>query len=381
MSATEALVPAVITAHTDRSAEESNELWFREEERWELTWPIWHMLPRHERKALAQQHGYSTIGEFEEFMTLQRAFGDSNDTARSRPDENNWIHSSERSSQGKKKIRGRTEDKDADDNSYSDEMLEKEIDCELAAAAGHLSIEELLDVGGQILMIPDDILHKVFEWLPVDAYGTLSLVSPHWKAFTRTEAVYKRLCERLYLNQSKRRALHVSRFGNSYRAMLELRPRVRAGGGIYVLKFVRVKKIQRDMWTEIPVGAVLETVYYRYLYFQEDGRVLYALTAASPHEMFRRFLKVCLTRQPDKAAVWGTYEVSKSTVTINARQAWQYVRLEVSIQPESVHGRNGLLRFDRHMASSIGDFDDWSRDRTVFEVPSEPFRFVKDRRL
>jgi F-box protein 9 len=121
--------------------------------------------------------------------------------------------------------------------------------------------------------------------------------------------------------------------------------------------------------------------YYRYLYFQEDGRVLYALTAASPHEMFRRFLKVCLTRQPDKAAVWGTYEVSKSTVTINARQAWQYVRLEVSIQPESVHGRNGLLRFDRHMASSIGDFDDWSRDRTVFEVPSEPFRFVKDRRL
>ena len=30
-------------------------------------------------------------------------------------------------------------------------------------------------------------------------------VSPHWKHLTRTESVYKRLCERLYLNQSKRR--------------------------------------------------------------------------------------------------------------------------------------------------------------------------------
>jgi hypothetical protein len=37
-------------------------------EDWALTWPIWHMLSRQERKDIAQQHGYKTIGEFEEHM-------------------------------------------------------------------------------------------------------------------------------------------------------------------------------------------------------------------------------------------------------------------------------------------------------------------------
>jgi len=39
--------------------------------------------------------------------------------------------------------------------------------------------------GGAILfMLPEETLHKVLEWLPVDSYATLALVSPHWKSFT-----------------------------------------------------------------------------------------------------------------------------------------------------------------------------------------------------
>ena len=44
----------------------SSPLWRKQEEGWQLTWPIWHMLPRDERKELANKHGYKTIGEFEE---------------------------------------------------------------------------------------------------------------------------------------------------------------------------------------------------------------------------------------------------------------------------------------------------------------------------
>lgn len=55
---------------------------------------------------------------------------------------------------------------------------------------------------------------------------------------------------------------------------------------------------------QIPAGAILESIYYRYFYFQEDGRVLYALTSAPPYEMFRRLLKVCIHKVTDKAAVW-----------------------------------------------------------------------------
>ena len=132
------------------------------------------------------------------------------------------------------------------------------------------------------------------------------------------------------------------------------------------------------------MGAILEMVYYRYLYFQEDGRVLYALTSAGPHEMFRRLRKMCLheTEYTDPAAVWGTYSVQKTQVVVNARQSWQHVRLEMTIQPQyRLHGRWGYLSFDRHMTSESGNFEDWSHDRVVFDVPEEPFRFVKDKRL
>ena len=44
---------------------------------WELTWPIWHMLPRNERRAIATKHGMKSIGEFEEYMILTRAVDDS----------------------------------------------------------------------------------------------------------------------------------------------------------------------------------------------------------------------------------------------------------------------------------------------------------------
>lgn len=414
-------------------------IWFKEDENWELTWPIWHMLPRDERKALALKHGYKTIGDFEEYMTLQRGLTDSSTTTSPYP--NNLVYPEYPTRQqadghDDAKLHANPEE----DVESEDEELEEAIRKQQLDAEERLSTDELMRLGGNILMLPDELLHKVFAWLPVDTYATLALVSPHWKAFTRTEAVYRRLCERLYLNQSKRRALHVHRFGNSYRSMLEKRPRVRAGGGVYVMKYTKVKPVQRDMWTEVrgpftaisfscpsslltlhfslsqsnrfrlevSVGffccmlvrlcrllnnllyfisltaAILEMVYYRYLYFQEDGRVLYALTCSGPHEMFRRLRKMCLheTDYADPAAVWGTYTVQKTHVTVSARQPWQFVKLEMTIQPQyRLHGKWGYLSFDRHMTSESGNFEDWSNDRVVFDVPEEPFRFVKDKRL
>lgn len=361
--------------------EEKQDIWISEEERWELTWPIWHMLPRDERKALAHKHGYKTIGEFEEFMTLQRGLNDSTegilasaayDNSLAYPPTNRIEQESET------KV-----NQDDDDQSDSDEKMEAALEAE-RTELGEMSNDEMIRVGGKLLLLPEEMLHRIFSWLPVDTYAVLALVSPHWKSFTRTEAVYKRLCERLYLNQSKRRALHVGRFGNSYRLMLERRPRVRAGGGVYVMKYSRVKKIQRDMWTEIPVGAILESTYYRYIYFLENGRVLYALTSTSPPEMFNRFKRVCLSLHShnDPTIVHGTYQVQKNHVTVHAKQQWQYVRLELTIQPQYLyHGRWGYLSFDRHMTSATDNFEDWSPDRIEFEVPEEPFRFFRDRRL
>lgn len=166
-------------------------------------------------------------------------------------------------------------------------------------------------------------------------------------------------------------------------------------------------------------------VYYRYLYFGEYGRVLYALTCTPPHEMFPRLARVCLLKNntcssstnatigssssirgsgstnahtnshKDAAAVWGQYTVHKTTVTVTAQQEWQHVQLTLTIDLDNrSHGRYGCLLFDHHVSSASGNFNNttdttttntgWGTplsDCVVYDVPGEPFRFVKDKRL
>ena len=98
--------------------------------------------------------------------------------------------------------------------------------------------------------------------------------------------------------------------------------------------------------------------------------------------MILRFRNMMVTKQPDKAAVWGKYQVAKNRVTVVARQPWQVVRLELSIQRESIFfGKFGTLSFVRHTSSTDGSFDDYSADVVEYKVPSEVFRFIKSRRL
>ena len=118
------------------------------------------------------------------------------------------------------------------------------------------------------------------------------------------------------------------------------------------------------LFKEVPVGAILETVYYRYLYFEENGSCLYALSTIGPHHMLRRFHRVMLqssSREDPKSAmglasgkkkppkkltkeereiraaeldtrvVWGTYSIQKDKVTVTAKQSWQTVQLVLQI--------------------------------------------------
>jgi len=372
---------------TENLSIELSPLWSGSNKGWQLTWGIWHRLPREEQKKIALEHGLKSIGEFEEFVSLQQAVDDSEysmvDAEVVAPKLSSAVTSllSESSVDRSGEDQTKTS-KDVDDDDDDDDDDQAILENENSGENSDLSTEELVLIGGQILLLPSEILHQIFAWLPVDAYGTLALVSPHWKFLTRIEAVYKRLCERLYLNQSKRRQLHVSRFGGSYRRMLETRPRVRAAGGCYVLKYSKIKKIERDMWCEIPVGAILETVYYRYLYFHEDGRVLYALSNSPPKVMFCRILNVILHKEEnDPAIVTGFFQVQKFNCTVVAKQPWHKVKFEITIVPESIYGRFAALTIDRHLTSVSGSFQEWSYDRVEHKVPNKQFRFIKDSRL
>lgn len=183
--------------------------------------------------------------------------------------------------------------------------------------------------------------------------------------------------------------------------MLMRRPRLRTQG-LYVLKYAKVKKIQRDMWTEIPVGAVLETVYYRYLNFLEDGRVIYGLTTDPPQVIIRRIrqLKADSGRE-QKDLVWGRYQVSKYDVKVRARHPWCNVMLDLEIIPSTknsgIRGKFCHLRFVKHVTNSDPEFELtcfsdnqenyvdnwWSNIHGAVEhkVPEEYFRFVRNWKL
>jgi len=378
----------------DNFSIELSPLWSGSNKGWQLTWGIWHRLSREEQKKIALEHGLKSIGEFEEFVSLQQAVDDSeysmvevaprgpSSAAASLPSKS---PASPLDADPSKNIKGAKDNEDDDDDTDDDDDDNDPtiVESETPELNADMTMDELLLIGGKILLLPSEILHQIFAWLPVDAYGTLAMVSPHWKFITRTQAVYKRLCERLYLNQSKRRQLHVSRFGGSYRTMLETRPRVRAAGGCYVLKYSKIKKIERDMWCEIPIGAILETVYYRYVYFHEDGRCLYALSNSPPKVMFRRILNVILRKEEnDPSIVSGFFQIQKYNCTIIAKQKWQTVKFEISIVPDSIHGPFSELTIDRHLTSVSGDMDEWSYDLVEHKVvPNEHFRFIKDPRL
>jgi F-box protein 9 len=174
--------------------------------------------------------------------------------------------------------------------------------------------------------------------------------------------------------------------------MLEIRPRVRAGGGLYVLKYQQAIKYERDMFTEIPAGAILESVYYRYLYFFEDGRVMYALTHATPLEMIPRFVKMLLHGRgsKDKWGVWGRYQIARDVVRVWAAHSWHEVSFQLRVIPS-----NGVFHYDSgdrgvcttialemHMSSASGNFEDDSQDLVKYDIPSHCyFRFLKDKRL
>ncbi len=407
---------------------------------WELTWPIWHMLPVEERKAIAKQNGFKSIGEFEESVILSRALKEdveqqnlnnpqqqqiNNGDGQVQPYANEDLYEMENRPQnfGLPILAERSEDKQRDDDDGDDDDDDGD---DISVSSSSSSSDYDRDVydmskidknttriksknkddiqnqkregkqdedtenGGYLTLLPNElIVHFILSFLPVEQYATCALVSPHWRNFTRTELVYKELCKRCYLKQSKRKTLHVHRFNNSYHTMLNSRFRVKTGCGFYVLKCTKIKKIQRDMWTEVPQGAVLESTYYRYMNFFEDGTLQYALTSKPPHEMipiFRRMKEDGSESHSAVNAVLGKYVIQKDKVTVNVIHPWHHVRLVLQIlengYPGSV-GRFWALQLTNHWSSKSGDFDEyWSRDLVEYKVPSEPiFRFLRDWKL
>jgi F-box protein 9 len=225
------------------AAANEEEVWSRDDHDWALTYNIWHMLPWMERKDMASKYGCKTIGEFEEYMSIRRAL-----EVEKKPYSNNEAYvegmRQRNEQQNNRKLAAIPNDLDDQEDALDEEQkltllqVSPKESCKETNPDDSLSHDELVKVGGFILTIPEELAHSIFAFLSVDTFATLARVSPHWKHLCRTETVYRKLCERIYLHQSKRRVLNVMRFGGSYRTMLYLRPRVRTG--LYVMRYAQV---------------------------------------------------------------------------------------------------------------------------------------------
>jgi F-box protein 9 len=233
---------------TTAAAAKEEEVWSRDDHDWALTYNIWHMLPWMERKDMASKYGCKTIGEFEEYMSVRRAL---EAEKKAYPNDEAYLEGMrQRNEQQDDRKPAATIPNDQDPEDTLDEpivQLPPNESCKEVNPDDSLSHDELLKVGGIILSIPEELAHNIFAFLSVDTFATLALVSPHWKHLCRSETVYRKLCERIYLHQSKRRVLNVMRFGGSYRTMLYLRPRVRTG--LYVMRYAQVSfNIHVSVW-------------------------------------------------------------------------------------------------------------------------------------
>lgn len=154
---------------------------------WELTWPIWHLLPWAERKQIAIDAGMKSIGEFEEFMILHRTETVSNayNVSVSQPYSNQSIYvydnedekehaEDEHESSYKKNgdIDLESDDDEEIDNGGKHEQSEPEV-----VLNPELPSEADLELGGLIVQVlPEEILHGILSFLDVEYYSLCALV-------------------------------------------------------------------------------------------------------------------------------------------------------------------------------------------------------------
>jgi F-box protein 9 len=232
---------------------------------WQLTWPIWHLLPHVERKRIASDYGMS-VGQFEEFASLQEAMGHSLPTCKAAMGVNHPTSSDSLTHKAPRAVFIKEDQAEGGGNDISPSPLlpstlesnAKTYDCMILidnetnrtkkTTNSNTTQSSLL-----LTMIPEDLIHKILAFLTVDTYGVCRRVCSLLEQMTTKEVSYKIRCERIYSNQTRSRGvMRMERWNYSYRNMWRNRPRVLTGGGLYLLKYSHIKPIQRDMWTEVP---------------------------------------------------------------------------------------------------------------------------------
>jgi hypothetical protein len=154
-----------------------------------------------------------------------------------------------------------SDDDECDDTASSVSSLDPAAIVAVAAVAADTEPSSVPPEDRNIMLeLSDDALRRIMLYLEPEAIAQCCIVHRHW-TFGRDECLCEELCRRIYLQQTRKHSLSVTRW-KTWRRMLINRPRLRTSG-MYILRHSHMKKPQIDMFTEIKRGTVLECIYYR----------------------------------------------------------------------------------------------------------------------
>jgi len=150
-------------------------------------------------------------------------------------------------------------------------------------ARSHGSCSDVaLSTGGKWHRLPYEMVDYILMFLgDVDMMGYLLIASSH--TFQPSEKVYEYLCSIIYLQQTSRKLLQVSKWG-SWRRMLYHRPRLRTNG-LYALRTQYTKEHNNDRFWEEKDHRSVEVRFYRCFRFMDHNRVLYSLDVMEVEDM------------------------------------------------------------------------------------------------
>eukprot|EP00638_Chattonella_subsalsa_P008001 CAMPEP_0117743128 /NCGR_PEP_ID=MMETSP0947-20121206/5944_1 /TAXON_ID=44440 /ORGANISM="Chattonella subsalsa, Strain CCMP2191" /LENGTH=353 /DNA_ID=CAMNT_0005559757 /DNA_START=117 /DNA_END=1175 /DNA_ORIENTATION=- len=199
--------------------------------------------------------------------------------------------------------------------------------------------------GDVISDLPSCVQFHICQFLESEDVCKCSIVSPHWH-FARDEEIFKMFCYKTYLTQGKKKILNPKRW-RGWRNMFIWRPRVRTNG-FYMLRKGHVRKPQLDMWTEVKRGEIVETVYYRYFWFDATGpgEVLYSLLHCGPDEVLP------LLNPKNENTYIGTYSVHKKQVHIDVETTYAFVSFDLEIEKGWGGGHFSKLVLKGHHSSA-----------------------------
>ena len=132
----------------------------------------------------------------------------------------------------------------------------------------------------------------IVKLLPVDMAGRLMYTSKSLQRIIEhkdNDFFWKFVCKIIFKPPQYYLPEILPSSHNSWRSVFMQRPYAKLNG-YYCQEYKYVRRRQApSMWDEVPAGQVLWCRYYRYLYFNNNGEVLYCCSPSPPEQFERKF--------------------------------------------------------------------------------------------